>query len=442
MVIVLTSFNHNQKILHFVELKTDSDRKIPFFYTLDYVIKKCLPSPNSLEKRFIGFSKDKEKNRLKFIDNKRFKNNKTGEIIPIKKKTLLEELTQQYSTTQFALQQLDHENKDKELIFLTLTLPPRYHAHINKHKNIRYGIGTMTEGYQILNEAQRQIQKTFSKYKIEYKFIKVIEPHKDFTPHEHIQYWVSNKKLAMQIIKNIVKNRIKKDLLGKQYDMVDLKREEGKNVSGYITKYMTKLISDLGENTELLHKFDGWKRMNKIRMFSNSNTTLPKSIYNTIVSVVPDNFDKKKYENLGVYSLNHIRYISVIDNRTKIKHNPKKDTLFTFRMVKETYKAPNVSSRENPILYYRLLSQLIFGSIAPYEILTRYRRVHLQVFNENNVMIRNSKDWSIIEIIDEEEIIPQTQGHDFGIYDSKMWGGIVVNNDTYIPEEIFQEEYG
>jgi len=441
VIALFNSKNHNQKYLHFVEIKTDSDRKIPFFYTLDYVIKKCLPSPKSLEKRFIGFSKEKERNRIKFIENKRFLNNKSGEIVAIKRKTLLEELQQQYATTQFALQQLDHENKDKELIFLTLTLPPRYHSHIKKNKNIRYGINTMAEGYKILNDAQRQIQKTFAKYKINYKFIKVVEPHKDFTPHEHIQYWVDKKELAIKIIENIVKNRIAQDLLGEQYDLVDLKREEGKNVSGYITKYMTKLISDLGENSDLLHKFDGWKRMNRIRMFSNSNTTLPKSIYNTLVSVVPDNIDKNKYENMGVYSLKHIRYISVIDNKTKIKNNPKNDTLFTFRLVKETYKAPNVSSRENPILYYRLLSQLTFGSIAPWEILTRYRRVHLQVFNKDNVMIRNSKDWSIIEVIEEEEIIPQTQSHDFNTL-VKMWGGIVGNNTTYISEHIDQREYG
>lgn len=437
-------FSTNNQPLHFVQLK--SDHKIPIFCSLDYVIKKCLPTSQSLQKDFIKYSKEKERGRVDFIENKRFLNNKTGEVASIKRKTLLEELTQQAQTTQFALQQLDYENKDKELIFLTFTLPPKYHSHIKRNRNIRYGIGTMREGYEILNEVQRQIQKTLAKYKIKYKYIRVIEPHKDYTPHEHLQLWVSDKELAMKLIENIIKNRISKGELGVQYDMVDLKREEGKNVSGYITKYMTKLISDLGSNEELLYKFDGWKRMNKIRMFSNSNTTLPKSLYNTIISVAPDNIDKEKYENLGQYALKHIKYISVIDNTTKIKNNPKNDTLFTFRMVKETYKVPNISAREFRKLYYEMLAEMSVGNPIPFEELTRYKRVHLQVFNEDLIMIRNSKDWSLIEVQEEEELIPQTQDHDFNSIE--MWG-IVANNPLYVPlnidkehYDIYQREYG
>jgi len=96
---------------------------------------------------------------------------------------------------------------DKELenthtpFFTTLTLGAKYHPYSYKSEkpNTRYNQKTIKEGIEILKNHNRTMYNNFTikvngkTKKINVKFIKVVEFHKDFAPHQHTIYYVPNK---------------------------------------------------------------------------------------------------------------------------------------------------------------------------------------------------------------------------------------------------------
>jgi hypothetical protein len=90
---------------------------------------------SKLEHHYIKYSKAKEHNRFIFAQNKFFTNNLTGELVKMSKVGLLKELNNNYLKTIFAIQQIQELNKNKQSLFITLTLPPLYHSTINNAKN-------------------------------------------------------------------------------------------------------------------------------------------------------------------------------------------------------------------------------------------------------------------------------------------------------------------
>ena len=96
--------------------------------------------------------------------------------------------------------------------------------------------------------------------------MKIIEPHKSLVPHLHaiLFFKKENYNTLLKHFENVVK---KHNLI--KVEFVPLES----NVN-YVIKYILKNFSD-----EELRTLDGWKKQNKIRLFTMSNLELNSTIF-------------------------------------------------------------------------------------------------------------------------------------------------------------------
>ena len=201
--------------------------------------------------------------------------------------------------TQKLLEEKYSNSNDYMAIFLTLTCPSRFHKYssITQKANPNFDKDTtINEAYQLLNSSFREIYKDFKvnrKFeKIEYS--KVIEPHKNLTPHLHAILYVKK-----DFVKNLVhhiQNIIKKN------EIVEHKIKVIKDTSrscAYLLKYIQKTTNPQDEDT--FHFFNGWKKVNKIRVFTSSASILNRAIYkkiNSVTKLSKNLKDKNAIENV------------------------------------------------------------------------------------------------------------------------------------------------
>ena len=200
-------------------------------------------------------------------------------------------------------------------LFLTLTLNSSYHSHShNKRKaNPLYQYeNTIKKGYELLNQSFREIYKNFKvKRKLEkIYYSRAIEPHKNLTPHLHSIIYVKSEYVA--ILKNHIKNIVSKNQLGR-YE-IDVIKDISRSTS-YLLKYINKNTNP--KNEENYHFFNGWKKTNKIRVFTISNLGLERYLFSKINHHTQLS---KRLENKNPIS--HILQncnilVSTIDNSTK-----------------------------------------------------------------------------------------------------------------------------
>ena len=177
-------------------------------------------------------------------------------------------------------------NKDDYVaIFLTLTLDSKAHQYKqNKKKqlilNPKYDEKiTINRGYKILNKFFRDMYKNFKingKY-THFDFVKVVEPHSDFTPHLHSIIYLKRSDLSNFC--SYVDSMIAKNGYMGRYEIEILRNIKRGNA--YIIKYLQKsFIDDLNEDD--LKMFLGWRLKNKIRMFSSSQFLIQRSIFKKV----------------------------------------------------------------------------------------------------------------------------------------------------------------
>ncbi|MEV9644238.1 replication endonuclease [Aliarcobacter butzleri] len=165
-------------------------------------------------------------------------------------------------------------------LFLTLTLHSCYHMYSKTTKQLnplyKYE-NTIKKGYELLNQSFREIYKNFKvKRKLEkIYYSKVIEPHKNLTPHLHSIIYVKNE--YVNILKNHIKNITIKNSLGR-YQIEEIK--DILRSTSYLLKYINKNTNP--KNEEDYHFFNGWKKTNKIRVFTISNLGLERYLFSKI----------------------------------------------------------------------------------------------------------------------------------------------------------------
>jgi hypothetical protein len=172
------------------------------------------------------------------------------------------------------------KSNEYEAIFLTLTLSSKFHKFHKKTKkyNSTYDKNcTIKKGYELLNKGHRDIYKNFKvKNKhIKMKFSKVIEFHHEFSCHLHSVLYV--KKEYIQALISHIKRVIKNLELGKSEIKVVDSIEKS---SAYILKYIIKEVKQ--ENEEAFHLVNGWKKYNKIRMFTFSNKAISRYVFERV----------------------------------------------------------------------------------------------------------------------------------------------------------------
>jgi len=381
---------------------------------LDCVNSKCIPplknfnfyNTQKLENYYIKVSKYKEAKRKQFAKNKWFINNKTGQLIKMQVKALEDSLDFEAKRILFGVQQIQHINNDKSALFLTLTLPPIYHAKKNGKINRNFNDKSIQKGYRNLQQTLDIIRRKLNKRGIKVAYVKVVEPHKDLTPHLHIQYWVEPQEVDKfkQYIKNTVHNQIKKNILGVEYDLAEVEKNDTTNISAYITKYLLKTI-DNAKHTNKIRIIDGWKRDNRIRMFSTSRVSLPLRFYTKIIDLVEDKGD---YENLAAFAVDNITYIQHLNNKTKIKNKGKHRLIIEEAVeVEEVQEYEEYDRREvmdwveECIKGHKVQDLMAFKAEAKYKL--RYKKIYTKTFKDFKLKT-NSQDWKMLQIDEEMDL--------------------------------------
>ena len=124
-------------------------------------------------------------------------------------------------------------------------------------------------------------------------YFKVVEMHKDFTPHLHIILFFKKEYLLDKFFHliDIVAELISNGELGEQVDARILDEED--KATAYVQKYLRKAYLAEGENENYLYMLDGWRKQNRIRMFTHSNTYFNKADFIKILSDFVENEEDK-----------------------------------------------------------------------------------------------------------------------------------------------------
>ena len=171
-------------------------------------------------------------------------------------------------------------------IFITLTLPSSYHQFkqsTNGHiVNPKWDGTTVTDSYKKLVSIFREVYNGFtirSGNKVVHQkvvYSRVIEPHKDFTPHLHAVVYVEDSVAFKRHFDNVVDSN--------ELEQVDFETLDSASYSiAYLLKYVSKSIS--GDDSYI----EGWKRVHKIVMVRTSNLPFTKIEYLEFKKNVPFN---------------------------------------------------------------------------------------------------------------------------------------------------------
>jgi hypothetical protein len=279
-----------------------------------------------------------------FVSKLKVLNNQTGELFPVKY-DFMKIQKDNYLWFNFVSTYMQNlaQKDSKRAVFVTLTLPSEYH----KYKTLKNGSHILNDkyskdinsGYKKLNESFRHLYNNFmiNRKKVKTMYLKVIEPHKDFTPHLHAVIFIDDSQIDK--FKNHFENTIKLFELGVQYDFTVLDSVQA-SVS-YIMKYVKKSMFDDKEST--VRVIDGWKKQNKIRMFTHSQIEVKRYFFKIIsryVDLASDlsgysilenlenkiSLDLKYYDDSGLYK-SKVLFNSSSDIKVYIrkKKNNRKD---------------------------------------------------------------------------------------------------------------------
>jgi len=185
-----------------------------------------------------------------------------------------------YAQVQNRVNTLNKVAKKMNLVplFLTLTLPSRFHPQKQKSKYDKTLIDNPKFDGTSTRQASKYLTKMFKKLRDDraYRggkkiYFRVVEPHKDGTPHTHILLFVK-------------KNRVEKmiDAFHRLYPSKTNKIETDiKSGASYIMKYINKTLplskqKNLSQSDKYLN---AWYAKNRIVRFSSSRTLAPLKIY-------------------------------------------------------------------------------------------------------------------------------------------------------------------
>jgi hypothetical protein len=215
-------------------------------------------------------------------------------------------------------------------MFITITLPSEYHPKIkNKYKNPKYKGFTPKEASKQLTKMFTALQNTrqYKKLSSTQKcFFRVIEPHKDGTPHLHVSMYIDPNYYdeLIQAFKTYFKNNYPK----LQYKIVS----DIYNPIGYLMKYILKTFGDYQYQKDQTTDLTLWYIYHGISRIYTSRTLISLNIYRAL---------NGKYKLLELTQMYKDREISVLlDHETKnidcIFH--KYETVYTKKKVTTSFK--------------------------------------------------------------------------------------------------------
>jgi len=295
--------------------------------------KTC--SKNSLEKV------KKHKKNIRVV------NKKTGETFKLK-----HDLKKKYRNDAlwylFVSNRIMNENSDKVAVFVNLTLPSKYHPYreileeikdgkkVSKKKivyrftsdgikrfkrtgryerNLNYDSSSnFTDGYRLLNDTFRDMIKNFKvdNAYVKLRYFRVIEFHKDFTPHLHGIVYVE--KEYLKEFKEHVLEYIRYKGLGEQYKIEVLRNT--KAATSYVLKYVRKNL--FTDDMDRLYLVDGWKKSHGIRMVTYSQIEVPRFVFDVVSKNIDLSFGMKESYDIIQNLLDNVDFtINYFDSNVK-----------------------------------------------------------------------------------------------------------------------------
>jgi len=257
--------------------------------------KKVSVYLDRMKEEFIKFSKMNEEKTVRYLDRLLFYN-RIGYLYYKVTYTLKQAYAREYS---YIVSVCDYINKQAIAegyipVFVTLTLPSRFHPTSTRsgkrtfNPNFEFSLDEyIKKGYEALYYAFRVIMKNLTRGNkqkgIKLPYFRVVEMHKDFTPHFHIVFFIPRDEYVekMTYLYTTIAELIAEGYLGEQYKIEELK--DITKGARYVQKYLRKAY--LSEDEEDIYLLDGWRKLNKIRMFTHSQTYLKKADF---IKILPD----------------------------------------------------------------------------------------------------------------------------------------------------------
>ena len=325
-----------------------------------------------MKEKFVNYADKIINKRKNFFNSFDIFNNKTGVVLS-KNYDYLYHLKNDYLYYNFvskAMNEIYLQKKGYIALFLTVTLDSIAHKYkinkkgkmvLNKKYNSKF---TINRGYQVLNKFFRHLYKNFrikSKYK-SFDFVKVFEPHSDFTPHLHSIIYI--KETYLKSFFDFIDNSIAKNNFIGRYEVEILNNISRAN--SYLMKYIQKsFIDSMKEND--LKMFLGWRLKNKIRMFTASQKLHFRGVFNKFgfsnlaKRFLLDEDLQDKYNTKNLYTL----YSKIAVGNIKIKEKEKLvnnktvfldwncDKIISFNIEKERIRKVNkLYKKYLDILFY------------------------------------------------------------------------------------------
>ena len=271
---------------------------------------------------------------------------------------------------------LDYFYKDKAKVFITLTLPSKFHkykkaAGQNFIENENYSgqdfIENIVDGLEKLNEIHRSfyrlLKNTIAKIdkKSEIGFIKMLEPHKNLQGHLHSLFYIN--KEYIEIIEHVYNITIKK------FELIQTKFEILKNAksSTYLNKYLIKTTKDENRRyfsnirffTSSNFKFINQEKINIIYKYLSKNR--PHLIANYKKSKKPLYYYLELLYKKNMFKFDEIIKENLVVNRKKLKNIIKVEKYNNkeqIKKIKKELESVNIENKESVVFTNYLLNLL------------------------------------------------------------------------------------
>jgi len=136
----------------------------------------------------------------------------------------------------FAAMAREAEARGLHCVMFTITLPSRFHHLHAGRPNPRHHGETPRDGQEWLRNVWARVRAAIKRRNLRVQGLRVVEPHRDATPHWHVLMFVSESETMA--VRNVVCHYV---LSGKEPGWVDVRHLESAATASYcVRKFMTK----------------------------------------------------------------------------------------------------------------------------------------------------------------------------------------------------------
>jgi hypothetical protein len=219
-------------------------------------------SPDGMRDR-----QEQKKDLLNFLANSYLYDTLTGELVTMADSTQMQERTQARLLNRVNGVQDYADTMGLKAFFVTLTVPARMHSNPTAGKCSWNGT-TPKESQKWIAERWAKVQRKIQKAKIDWIYLRSVEPHKDGTPHWHLVLWTKSKNMTR------IESQFRKYWPAENRHGMKIEAAT-KSAPAYIWKYILKNTGGNPGEESSAARVDAWRSMWRIYAFRFGGTLLP-----------------------------------------------------------------------------------------------------------------------------------------------------------------------